>query len=260
MHPLNLRDLPSPECVSELELDELRAGELSAQDAQRCRAHLAQCHACSQKLQLIERADAQLLAAAPSFHALRARVAPAAVVSARPARGRPQRQMRALTAPLAGLALAALALLALRPGAELPGAGETRAKGEPRLGVYVKHGESVRRAENGDRVQPADALRFVYTSDRPYFFALFSRAARTVSSYFPDGARAVELPAGQEAALDFSVELDDSPGPEHVIGLFCPQAFDLELARGALASSQPLPATLAGCHRAALELNKQSGP
>ena len=281
MHSLKVSDVSGSDCLSELEIDLWRAGELSAAQAQRCSDHVAQCAACRDKQLAIEQADAALFSAAPSFDALRTLVATqrqdAAVLSAvsgvrdRPSAEvvsvsvlpRPRTRVPAVGASLAAVALAALGFLALRSGLEPGVPGDTRVKGgEPRLGFYVKHGDEVRRGEPGESVRPGDALRFVYTSDRTFFIALFSRDARELSLYYPEGEHAIELAPGQDAALDFSVELDATPGTERVIALFCPQTFELEVARAALASTRAsdreLPSALAACHRVETELHKQS--
>ena len=75
MHSLKVSDVSGSDCVSELELDLWRAGELCAADAQRCSDHVAQCESCRNKLQAMEQVDASMFAAAPSFEALRTLVA-----------------------------------------------------------------------------------------------------------------------------------------------------------------------------------------
>jgi len=242
-----------PDCLSELEIDEWLAGELSAAEVQRCALHVERCSDCLQRKRAIEGANAQFYAQSPTFGALRDHVASRAP-AARPTRR--TSRWRGATAPLA-LACAGLAALLLwRPGAELEAPDETRTKGGPRLGYFVKRGDAVVRGDEGVTVRPGDSLRFVYSAERASYFALVSVDARGASVYYPATARAVALPAGQDLALEFSVELDDAPGAERVIGVFCSQAFEIEPARSALAAGAPLPAALASCQRAELELKK----
>jgi hypothetical protein len=66
--------------------------------------------------------------------------------------------------------------------------------------------------------------------------------------------------AGQEVALDFSVQLDDTLGRERVTGLFCPEAFDVDGVQSALSSGSALPESLARCERVGFELNKRKAP
>jgi hypothetical protein len=251
MHELNAS--PS-ECVSELELDELLAGELSAADQQRCEAHLATCSACRARKQAIEQTNSAFYAQAPSFAAL-SRLTGA--VAPKPARSRSN--LRWLGAPLLA-ACAALGFIAMRSGDQPAPAHETRSKGAPRLGYYVKRGESVSRGESATVVHPGDALRFVYSADRSYYLAIFSADARGVGVYFPSGPSAELVSAGQEVALDFSVALDETLGRERVTAMFCPEAFDVDAVQSALSSGSALPAQLARCERVGFEINKLRAP
>ena len=243
-------------CVSELELDEWIAGELSPSDRERCEQHVRECSACQARKQAIEQANAAYLAEAPDFRALQKLAgAPKANVRHLP---RKRSQLRWLTAPLLA-ACAALAFVAVRPSERPSVSAVTRSKGGPRLGYFVKRGENVQRGQSSGVVHPGDALRFVYSADQAYFLAIFSADAHGVGVYFPSGPKAERVAAGQEIALDFSVALDDTLGRERVTALFCTETFQIEPVQSALSSGGTLPAALASCQTAGFELNKQAG-
>lgn len=247
-----LNALPS-DCLSELMLDEWAAGELSPDDAQRCEAHLAQCSACRSRKLALEQANASFYAEAPTFEAL------SRLVPSKPKAPQPASNLRWLSAPLLA-ACAALAFLAVQKPEQRVPTEQTRAKGAPRVGYYVKRGDEVTRGDSATVVHPGDAVRFVYSADRPYYLAIFGADARGVGVYFPSGRTAQPISAGQDVALDFSVELDDTLGRERVTALFCPEAFEIEPVQDALSSGSPLAASLASCEHAVFELNKQRTP
>jgi hypothetical protein len=238
------------ECLSELVLDEWAAGELSAEEQQRCAAHLAACAACRARKLALEQANTTYYAQAPDFAAL-------SRLGAKPKPARKSANLRWLGAPLLA-ACAALAFLAVRQPEQPAATHETRSKGAPRIGYFVKRGGAVSRGESTTAVHPGDALRFVYSADTTYYLAIFSADARGVGVYFPSVRTAQPISAGQDVALDFSVELDDTLGRERVTALFCPEAFEIEPVQSALSSGSPLPGSLASCERAAFELNKQA--
>lgn len=246
-----LEAIPSA-CLSELVLDEWSACELSPEQEQRCEAHLAGCAACRARKLALEQANATFYSEAPSFPALK-RLAP------KPKPARKLAAVRWLSAPLLA-ACAALAFIAVRQPDQPTPPAETRGKGAPRIGYYVKRGDAVTRGESATAVYPHDAVRFVYSADRAYYLAIFSADASGVGVYFPNGRTAQQVAAGQDIALDFSVVLDNTLGRERVTALFCPEAFEIEPVQGALSTGSPLPASVASCERAGFELNKQRAP
>jgi hypothetical protein len=259
----------SSACLTDLEIDEWLAGELSPLEQQRCDAHVAQCATCLARKLAIEQTSDAFYAQAPDFSSLSAQVKAqrAALVSRLGATqaARSRRRWRWLAPPLMA-ACAAVGFIALQPAVrapdarETPGGSDTRSKGKPRLGFFVKRGESITRGDPGTPVFPGDALRFVYSIDRPYYLAIYSADARGVSVYFPNTPLAHPLSVGQDVALEFSVELDDTVGRERLIGLFCPEAFAVERVQSALTSTSSLPDALAGCQRVELQLNKKAHP
>jgi hypothetical protein len=163
-------------------------------------------------------------------------------------------------AAIVGAALAAAAAVLLMLPHE-DGASTLRSKGAPQLGMVIKRGERTFRAESGARVRAGDLVRFTYSSDRPRHLAVIGLDARVAQLYFPTEAStgARRVPAGSDAALDFSVELDATPGEEHVYGLFCDEPIALEPVRAALERERALP-ELAGCAVARLVLHKEPAP
>jgi anti-sigma factor RsiW len=235
----------SADCISNLELDEWHAGELSAEDQQRAALHVAQCPRCRSRREALERERAAFFAAAPTLrdHARQLeRVL------------RPARRVSRLAIGAAAVAasLAAVAGLMLLPTQHQ---AATRAKGEPHLGFFIKRDQQITRGANGATVHPDDFIRFVYSSDHSYYFALFNLDAHAATVYFPGHSEAARVFAGNDVPLDFSVQLDDQLGAERVVALFCPDAFAVEPVRARMASGE-LPIPAAGCHRDVITLKK----
>jgi hypothetical protein len=237
----------SEDCLSDLVLDRWSTGELDAQERQRVESHVATCPRCHAQHAELERTRAEFYAAAPSFEQHAARF-----VTGTRVRSRPQR-VAALAAGLA--ALAALAVIALRPG----GLPITRSKGAPYIGYFVKREGRVVPGNEATSLRPGDLLRFTYSSNREYYLALFNLDSREASVYFPSAPQAAHVPSGSEIPLDFSVELDATPGVEHVHALFCEQRFELEPLRAALFASGRMPVPN-GCHVNSLTLHKVAAP
>jgi hypothetical protein len=243
-----MRQLSRPEdCLSDLTLDEWSTRELDAQEQERVEAHVATCPRCQAQHAELERKREAFYAAASSFEQHAARF-----VAAPNVRGR-SRRVATLAAALA--ALAAIAVIALRPS----GLPSTRSKGAPYIGYFVKRAGRVVPGSTTTSLRPGDLLRFTYSSSREYYLALFNLDSRAASVYFPSARHAVHVPSGSETPLDFSVELDATPGVEHVHALFCEQRFELEPLRAALFASGHLPVP-SGCHANSLTLHKVAAP
>jgi hypothetical protein len=205
-----------PACLSALQLDRFRMGELSGAAAAEVRAHLAGCARCADAVRELS-GDEPL----PPM-----RVVPL----------QPQRRPAWHRAAAAGIGVAAAAslLLVLRPAT-----GERSKGSAPALSMYVQHGGEVRRAGPGEPVAPGDALRFAVTTPVAAYVAVLSIDPRGHGSvYFPLGARAELLPAGQEAPLPIGTRLDATVGEERVVGLFCSAPVELEPIRAALESGR----------------------
>ncbi len=201
----------SPECASDLALDQLALGELSGADQTRLSAHLRACPSCSQA-QVAIAASQRLFLAQENIGAL-----------ASDALGRAERE-RATFRPWAWVTRLALPL-ALAAGAAAvvlwPAEQETRTKGGFSLSTYVLHPEAGNRGvlHAGEPVHPGDKLQFRYQGHRGYLAIVAVDAVGKVSVYYPPGPVAEPVEAGRD--LRSAVELDDVLGPEVVVALRC---------------------------------------
>jgi hypothetical protein len=214
----------SADCVSDLELDEWASGELDPMTRDRTAQHVMACSHCRARHQEFERERAEFYAAAPTFESHARRFVPDRVSA---------RRKRAPLLAAAGLAAIAAAVAL----AVVPDLRETRLKGGPSLGYFVKRDGKVWAGDSGTVLKPGDLLRFTYTSERDSYLAVLDHDARSTQLYFPKAARAAFTPAGVAVALDFSVELDDTPGEESVHALFCDTSVELAPVSAALEST-----------------------
>jgi len=224
----------SETCLSDLLLDELLVGEITTAEERAAHAHLDACRACSERLQVLRRDRDPLAALQPQ---------------------RAKRWPFAARVVLGGAVAAALALFAVQmPGSEMT---STRAKGGPRLGYYVKHGDDTRPGGAGETVRAGDTLIFTATAATPGFVAVLSREGPGKASvYFPSGARAEPVAAGREVVLPVATVLDDAVGSERIYGLFCASPEPIEPLRSRLAATGALPVPQ-GCHVDTLTLSKE---
>jgi hypothetical protein len=188
--------------VSELAIDRMLAGELSAGEASAVRDHATRCGACAA---LLDDADAarRTFAAAP-----------------RPI-WMPVRRRRFAPALLGGLGAmaAALALVVVWPR----GGDAVRTKGTAIVGFFVAHGDQVRRGSPTETVAPGDRIELYTTTLEPTWFAAISDDASGARSIYVEPQLVV---AGREQVLPVAIELDAAPGSERVTGVFCPTRFE----------------------------------
>ncbi len=231
-----LEDTRWKACLSAYRLDRYRLGELPAEEGREVQAHLKACAQCRAAEEMLASAQADLPA------------------SPTPLR-RPVRPVRRTLAWSVGAAaLAATCLVALRPSLGV------RSKGLPvSVGMYVQHGQSVRRALPGEAVAPGDAVRFSYTSAEPRSLAILSvDGAGVASVYFPAGPETVSVPAANNAPLPLATQLDGVLGEERVVGLFCKQPRRLEPVREALQASGTALPEVPGCVLATFHFTKRA--
>jgi hypothetical protein len=111
--------------------------------------------------------------------------------------------------------------------------------------MYVQHGNEVRRAGPGEVIAPGDAVRFSITTAVPAYVAVLSvDPAGRAFVYFPEGERAVRMPAGPDVPLPLGTRLDQTVGEERVLALFCPAPIEVEPVRRTLeraGDAAPLP-------------------
>lgn len=227
-----------PACHSALRLDRWMAGELPAAEAEDLSAHVARCARCREAAaSLAEARDRTVL---PPLRAARS-----AAIPRRAPRWLPPSLPRSLRWSALAVGLAAAAALVIRAPRIRPdlhfGLGDARLKGSsPALGMYVQHGDVVRRAGPGERVAPGDAVRFAVTLREPAYVAVLTLdPVGKASVYYPAGALAEPVNPGADVALPLATRLDQTVGEERVFGLFCDRPVELEPVRarlGALAS------------------------
>ena len=236
----------APDCLSDLSIDRMLAGDLDGGARARARDHVAGCAACAARVATFETARA---ATPPDLEAIRRIAAASPAPAAR-------RRWRGLW-PSLGLALAAgaaVVVVAVRPLA--PGSDDaTRTKGPARLGFFVKHGDAVRRGGADESVSPGDLVRFVVSTPRPAHLAIVGLDARGAASvYFPVAGVADSVAAGTDVELPRATLLDDTLGPETVAAFFCERPVDLAAVRARPRSTPP------GCTVDRLDWMKVRGP
>lgn len=246
----------SDDCLSDLRIDQLMAGELGDPEHARAQSHVACCERCATRLATLDAGRARFAAEAPVLTA-----------------ARPWRRRRSAVVVAGALALAAaMTLLWLRgrdrltPGQQLAdrahrSADTVRAKGTARLAIFAKRGVRVLALGPGDTVHPGDALRFAYTSAEPRFLLILGvDGAGQVTTYYPAGERAAAIDAGTEVALPRSFVLDATAGDERVYGLFCTDAVDVARTRAAVAAQPHAPIIPPSCSLDVSVLRKRSSP
>ena len=220
-----------PECLSDLVLDQWRAGEI--EDNARLdelEAHVAGCERCRVRREAFDRDAESYLARHPPFLPRESSRSPQRI-------SRSARRWQIFAGASALAAAAALVLVLGAPDDRRLGGDEsgTRIKGGSRVAFFVKRGERVVMGGPGERLQPGDQLRFTATLERPKHLAILSRDTRGVASvYYPAEAVTKALPAGSDIALESSVELDDSLGEERIFAVFCDAAIQVEELRASL--------------------------
>lgn len=217
------------EHASQLTIDALAAGHLSAADAAAARAHVDGCARC--------RAD--LEAAQAACATFTRDVLPRTLGNLAPRASRPWWR---IALPLLVPALAAAALLVwftsrtpTKPG-EDPG-DDIRIKGATTFHVYAKRGERVFEVRDGSRLAPGDAVRFVASSRTARYLLVASvDGAGKASVYFPfGGSRSGEV-GSTRAELPGSIVLDRAPGPERIFAVFSSEPIEADVVTRALSA------------------------
>jgi len=191
------------DCVSELMIDRLIAGELDGDAALRIRAHAASCDDCGGLL-------GQAEAVARSF------------AVERPALRLPGRRAIRAAAGVAALA-AGVALVVSAPWRGDPDGVQT--KGRPSLGVFVSHGGELRRGVDGEVVAPGDRLQPVVTMQRAGWIAITAVDGAGMHTVY---AAPQPVAAGRDRPLPFSIVLDDTRGRTAITVVFCGEPFALD--------------------------------
>jgi hypothetical protein len=212
--------LPRPRtCCSDLDLDRLALGELSAERAAEVNKHLAESPSCAAR-------SAEFM----GVHLLERPLPPPRAATNVPAR------LRHITqGVLFAAALAAAMLFVVRPSDDvvtMKGDGDA-------FEVFVSRPSGDGVLGEGARVAPGDRLRFVVHTTAPQTVAVLSiDGAGTVSVYSPPRP----LAPGR-AELPGAIELDNVRGREVLMAFTCDHAVDA----GSLVAAVKAGTTPAGC-------------
>jgi hypothetical protein len=253
----------APGCVSDLELDELLAGDLAGLRREATlRAHIDGCARCRERL-------AAFSAVEPP---------PAATMLPQVMRASATRRLtrwRLAAAVMTMGAAAAVFAVVLRPRGE-PGAGpEERTKGSLALALFVKRPSgTVETVTGAGTLHPGDEMRFAVAAARPgYAVVLGLDAAPSVTLYAPYAAagapaQAIRLDHPGTTTLPGSIVADATAGAERVVAVVCEAAPPLEALRAralaVLTAASGDPARVAslgsGCLESSVLLRKEPRP
>jgi hypothetical protein len=245
-------------CASDLDLDELLAGDLAGQPGEASlREHLDVCGRCR------DRMAAFTIVEPPPV----ARVLARLVSTSTAERRRPRRAFAAAMMSAAAAA-AVFAFVSLsRDHAETG-----RTKGSAALTVLVKHANGTTDAISGDGVlRPGDEMRFSLASAGAGFAVVLGiDAAPSVTIYVPAAppARPVRVDGTGAALLPGSIVADDALGVERIVALVCAEETKPETLRAhALAAlnaaggnPERVSSLETGCVESSVLMRKQPAP
>jgi hypothetical protein len=248
-------------CASDLELEELLAGDLSGRQEARLREHVAGCVRCQQRR--------AALSAEPSLKPDPEAWRPILAAGSTPAG--PSRLGRRVAVGAGAAAAAAALLLTWNLGRPAP-TDDNRVKGALALTVHVKHVDgTIDRISGQGIIRPGDEMRFELTTSSPgHAVVLGLDAAPSVTTYVPapgSPSTASTVAAGQ-SALPGSIVADDTRGIERIFAIACAAEIPPESLRQravaalAAASGNPeavtsLGAAEAGCAETFVTLAKR---
>ena len=256
-----------PGCPSNLDLDELLAGDLAGDEREgRIRSHLGNCRECGARLAAHGSVELPPLSTAVRAEHTRAMAE------------RTRRRRKILGAfVLSGCAaVAVMVLLPIGPTSEEP--LKERTKGGLALTVSVKRaGGRVDAVQGEGRLQAGDEMRFSLTaSTAGHAVVLGLDAAPSVTLYVPGAvtapadsmAKAAWVEAAGVSALPGSIVADETAGAERVFAVLCPTPRDPRALRDratvALARAGGRPEAVnsldTGCLETSVLLHKEPRP
>lgn len=222
----------SEDCLSDLRLDELSAGELTESERTEALAHLDGCELCPERLAALDGTRARI--GGSKLPPLRGRSAPRR------------------WGPALGVAVAVAAVVSffVVPRRAPP---PTRTKGVSQLGFFVTGAEGTRIGAPGETVHPGDTLTFTVSAAAPTHVAILSRdGAGKASVYHPE----IAVAAGRGTLLPTATLLDGTLGSERIVAVICDAAVEAEPLRAALAARGELPPLPEGCHAETVTIEK----
>lgn len=153
----------------------------------------------------------------------------------------------------AAAAVAVVMFLLLRGGGVAPRDEDgIRVKGDARLEIYRRAGDTSERVRSGDTVKAGERLQLSYVAAGQRFGAILSIDGRgSVTLHYPDGPIAAKLSQRGATKLSFAYELDDAPNFERFVFITSDRAFDLGIP---LAAAKRLTRDLDLARAAPLEL------
>lgn len=202
-------------------------------------AHLASCATCRDRL---EAAAAAELPANPFLKASSEGGMPLGASEVGPVDSEPVAQPVAANRPWAMLALLACAAVALLVAStQLPG-GEgdgIRIKGSGlALQVFRDEGDHSERLRNGAAIAPGDRLGFRVRNREPGHLMILGIDARDEAYLcYPQGRDGDSMPvdaAPKAVPLPEAIRMDDTPGTEQLIAVFCESPFSFDTMAEAL--------------------------
>jgi hypothetical protein len=157
-----------------------------------------------------------------------------------------------------GLAVATLALVLVVRKSDPD--GKTRTKGAlVGFRFFVDHAGRVRAGGPDERVEPGDALRFVFSTRGTRYLAVLSvDGARRASTYYPVSGSPPRASPGVNVPLPVSTVLDDTLGRETIFGIACPASFDVEGWRRALERAPDWPPAPVDCDVEMIVIHKEA--
>lgn len=215
--------------IPDWKLERLASGSLPAAEDSALRAQVAADPEARERLAALERDGADILAALPP-----ARVA--AEVERRARRLRRRQSARRVAAGGLVAAAAAVVFVALperggpAPERAEPAAEITRAKGEPRLLLHRKRGDSVvRLGREAAAARAGDQIQVAYQAAGARHGAVLSfDGAGVVTLHWPAAGAATALDDSGPVALPHAYELDDAPDFERFVFVTAAGPIDLE--------------------------------
>jgi hypothetical protein len=180
-----------------------------------------------------------------------------------PPGGRPRSMKRVLKQLLTCVHALAFIVLVVALARNMAVPTEQRFQKPERLGYYLTRGDTQVAGWHGEPMKPGDAVQFVYRAQAASYLAIIRvDAGGYVQVLYPDGPTATHAPAGiagRDVILPQRLTLDDMPGHERIVGLFCQQPIELEPLRRTwqAISGQGDPPAPAGCRADAFSWEKR---